>query len=88
MDIGKLKEVGLQYQDMIAKDVQKRIYFQIKMKPITKRKRNHNMKVVGFVFGGFNANIFKIMQCKKCRKYSWKEIEHSEKVRKKCGERL
>ena len=46
------------------------------------------MKVVGFVFGGFNANIFKIMQCKKCRKYSWKEIEHSEKVRKKCGERL
>lgn len=66
MDIRKQKEVGLQYQNMIAKDVQKRMYFQIKMeqpKPITIKQKCTKCKTEGYdCFSTYRGKSY----CKGC----------------------
>jgi len=42
------------------------------------KKEKHDFKVVGFFFGGFSSNIYKVMKCRKCKKYRWGEIEEKE----------
>ena len=43
----------------------------------------HNFKFVGFIFGGFSTNPYKILQCSKCKKYGWLPLKKEE-----CVERL
>jgi len=58
LDIGKLKEVGLQYQDMIAKDVQKRMYFLIKMKAnLTYSNEQGQVKITSIKVIGEKLNL-------------------------------
>lgn len=44
----------------------------------------HKFKIVGFIFGGFNSNIFKVLQCTKCKKYMWTEIKMDEIAKENC----
>ena len=53
---------------------------EIEKKPTKK----HNFKIVGFIFGGFSVNPYKVLQCRDCKKYSCRQIPEEEMARTGC----